>query len=140
MTLQMVWVLENSPSRTIAPVLFQKFFLIRKVYLKPNTTSVFGIFFFHITKILKSFLTMWGYGITGYGGSRPGIQIQKDFCIKINIPKKNYWILRIGTMGSLSSLQKSEFLKLIILFFHYFWCQNWDQWHKMSGKITHIIY
>ena len=40
--------------------------------------------------------------------------------------------------GSLSSLQKSEFLKLIISFFHYFWCQNWDQWHKMSGKNTHI--
>ena len=27
----------------------------------------------------------------------------------------------------LSSLQKSEFLKLIISFLHYFWCQNWDQ-------------
>jgi hypothetical protein len=25
---------------------------------------------------------------------------------------------------SLSSLKKSEFLKLIISFFHYFWCQN----------------
>jgi len=40
----------------------------------------------------------------------------------------------------LSSLQKSEFLKLIISFFHYFWCQNWDQWHKMSGKNTHIYF
>ena len=40
--------------------------------------------------------------------------------------------------GSLSSLQKSEFLKLIFSFFHYFWCQNQDQWHKMSGKNTHI--
>ena len=40
-------------------------------------------------------------------------------------------------MGSLSSLQKSEFLKLIISFFHYFWSQNWDQWHKMSRKNTH---
>ena len=39
---------------------------------------------------------------------------------------------------SLSSLQKSEFVKLIILFFHYFRCQNWDRWHKMSGKNTHI--
>jgi hypothetical protein len=25
---------------------------------------------------------------------------------------------------SLSSLQKSEFFKVIISFFHYFWCQN----------------
>ena len=40
--------------------------------------------------------------------------------------------------GSLRSLKKSEFLKLIISFFHYFWCQNQDQWHKMSGKNTHI--
>ena len=69
-----------------------------------------------------------------------GIQNYKDFCIKINIPKGNYWILRIGLMGSLSSLQKSEFVKLIISFFHYFWCQNWDQWHKMSGKNTHIYF
>ena len=42
--------------------------------------------------------------------------------------------------GSLSSLQKSEFLKLIISFFHYFWCQNWNQWHKMSGKNSHIFF
>ena len=40
--------------------------------------------------------------------------------------------------GSLRSLKKSEFLKLIISFFHYFWCQNQDQWHKMSGKNTQI--
>ena len=25
-------------------------------------------------------------------------------------------------------------------FFHYFWCQNWDLWHKMSGKNIHIIF
>ena len=29
---------------------------------------------------------------------------------KINIHKENYWILRIGLMGSLSSLQKSELI------------------------------
>ena len=80
------------------------------------------------------------YGITGYGISSPEIQNQKDFCIKINIPKGNYWILRIGLMVSLSSWQKSDFLKLIISFFHYFWCQNWDQRHKMSGKNTHIYF
>ena len=28
--------------------------------------------------------------------------------------------------GGLRSLQKLEFLKLIISFFHYFWCKNWD--------------
>ena len=40
--------------------------------------------------------------------------------------------------GGLRSLQKSEFLKLIISFFHHFCSQNWNQWHKMSGKNTHI--
>ena len=39
---------------------------------------------------------------------------------------------------SLSSLQKSEFLKLIISLSHYFFCQNWDQWHKMSEKNNHV--
>ena len=42
--------------------------------------------------------------------------------------------------GSLSSLQKSEILKLIISLFRWFWCQNWDQWHKMSEKNTHIYF
>ena len=55
-------------------------------------------------------------------------------------PKGNYWILRIGLTEILSSLEKSEFLKLIISFFHYFWCQNWDQWHKMSGKNTNLYF
>ena len=32
----------------------------------------------------------WHYGITGYQVATPGIQNQKDFCIKINIPKGNY--------------------------------------------------
>ena len=91
-----------------------------------------------LISVLKSIYVR--YGITDYGVSRPGIQNWKDFCMKINIPKGNYWILRIGLMGSLSSLQKSELLNLIISFFHNFWCQNWDQWHKMSGKNTHIYF
>ena len=45
-------------------------------------------------------------------------KIRQIFCIKINIPKGNFLILRIGLMGSLSSLQKSEGLKLITLKFH----------------------
>ena len=54
---------------------------------------------------------------------------------------RNTWMVPNAEMAqSLSSLQKSEFLKLIISFFHYFWCQNWDQWHKMSGKNTHIYF
>jgi len=41
----------------------------------------------------------------------------------------NFWILRIGLAGILSSLQKSQFLNLNISFLHYFWCQNWNQWY-----------
>ena len=37
------------------------------------------------------------------------------FFLRINIPKGNFWILKIGLTGSFSSLQKPEFLKLIIL-------------------------
>ena len=48
----------------------------------------------------------------------------------------NYFQLLLG----LRSLQKSAFLKLTILLFQYFWCQNWDQWHKLSGKNTHIFF
>ena len=40
------------------------------------------------------------------------------FCIKINISKGNFRILRIGQTGCLSSVQNSELLKLIILIFH----------------------
>ena len=42
-------------------------------------------------------------------------------------PKGNFWILKIRLMGGFSSLQKSKFLMLIIYFFHYLWCHNWDQ-------------
>jgi hypothetical protein len=34
-----------------------------------------------------------------------GYKIKKGFWIKINLPKWNYWILRIGLTGSISSLQ-----------------------------------
>ena len=40
----------------------------------------------------------------------------------------------------LSSLQKAEFLKLIVLFLHYFWHQIRDQWLKLSGKNTQIFF
>ena len=48
----------------------------------------------------------------------------------------NYFHLLLG----LRSFQKSAFLKLTILFCQYFCCQNWDQWHKLSGKNTHIFF
>ena len=48
------------------------------------------------------------YGNTGYGVSGPGIQNQKGFCLKINIPKGNYWILRIGVMGRCRKVPKFD--------------------------------
>ena len=44
------------------------------------------------------------YGNTGYGVSSLGIQIQKDVCLKINIPKGNYYILRNDVMGRCQNL------------------------------------
>ena len=45
------------------------------------------------------------------------VQNYKDFCLRINIPKGNFLVLRIQLMGSISRLQKSELLKLIIFIF-----------------------
>ena len=44
----------------------------------------------------------------------------------------------VCTYFQLLLVLSSAVLKMIISFFHYFWCQNWDQWHEMSGKTTHI--
>ena len=55
-----------------------------------------------------------------------------------NSESKIFFLLSSSAMCS--GLQNSEFLKLIISFFNYFWCQNWDLWYKMSGKNTHIYF
>ena len=39
------------------------------------------------------------YGNTGCRVFKQGLQNWKDFCLKINIPRENYEILRIGVMG-----------------------------------------
>ena len=59
------------------------------------------------------------YGITGGGVFKAGIQNWKGFCIRINCSQMKLLNFENWTItGSLSSLQKSEFLKLIILIFH----------------------
>ena len=45
------------------------------------------------------------------------------FTKKSNVEKCFFDICNTEMAQSLSSLQKSEFLKLIVSFFHYFWCQ-----------------
>ena len=71
---------------------------------------------------------------------RPRQLTQASFLQK-NQTLQNVFLISVTQRAqSLSSLQKSEFLKLIISFFHYFGCQNWDQCHKMSGKNTYIYF
>ena len=77
--------------------------------------------FIRVSKVVahhKTLLTQWRY------------LLMSRFHANIFLITTTYFELRTV----LSSLQKSEFLKLIILFFHYFWQQNWNQWHKLSGK------
>ena len=52
------------------------------------------------------------YGNTGYGVSSLGI-----FCLKIYIPKRNYWILRIGVVGRCQQCQNFTFN--VNFFFHW---------------------
>ena len=47
------------------------------------------------------------YGNTSYGVSSPGIQNYKGLCQQINLPKGNYWILRIGVVTSCQTSSKS---------------------------------
>ena len=92
----------------------------------------------HTQSILKTFNIFCTHDIYFFTVKSENLEKQNN--IMAWTPKRNYWISRIGLMGTLSSLQKSVVLKLIISFFHYFWCQNWDQWHKMSEKHTHVYF
>ena len=49
------------------------------------------------------------YGNTGYRVFKWGLQNWKDFCFKINIPKKYFWILRTGLMGRCQKVPKFDF-------------------------------
>ena len=51
-----------------------------------------------------------------------------------------FWYKLLPNTYGPQKFQKSEFLKLIISLLHYFWHQNWAQWHKMSGENTHLYF
>ena len=56
-----------------------------------------------ITKIIAKQVSLpcsHHYGNMGCGVFKRGLQNQKDFCIRINIPKGNYQILSFGLMVS----------------------------------------
>ena len=48
-------------------------------------------------------------GSTGCRVFKQGVQNWKDFCLKISIPKGNYWILRIGVMGRCQKMPNFDF-------------------------------
>ena len=77
----------------------------RQVRALPSKSSVLKSKIFYTTCVWM--ITV--YGNTGYGVSSPGIQNQKDFCLKINISKGNFWILRIGIMGRCQKSQNLTF-------------------------------
>ena len=45
------------------------------------------------------------YGNMGCGVFKRGVKNYKDFCLRINILKGNYWILRIGLVGRCQKVQ-----------------------------------
>ena len=49
------------------------------------------------------------YGNTGCQVFKQGVQNWKYFCLKINIPKGNDWILRFGLMASWQKVPKFDF-------------------------------
>ena len=68
------------------------------------------------------------YGNTGCGVFKRGFKIRKIFCIRINIPKGNYWILSFGLTANCQKVPKFDFqsqflcqnhLKLSQFFFHW---------------------
>ena len=71
-------------------------------------------------------------GNTGCWVFKRGIQNWKDFCLKINVPKGNYWILRIGLMGMPQKMPKfdfqSQFLlsKIIGIFLNFFFIKEYQ--------------
>ena len=88
--------------------------ILRRVGLPIRPKSTFGTI--HISRLrFPDILTLWHYRLWSFTTRDTKLE---TFLHKNQHLKRNYWILRIGLMGSLSSLQKSEVLKLIILIFH----------------------
>ena len=69
-------------------------------------------------------------GNTSYRVFKRRIQSWKYFCLRINIPKGNCWILKIGLMGKCEKVPKSDFQsrfstsKLIRIFLNCFSLNN----------------
>ena len=103
--------------------------------------------FIHLPLILATLIWIWMISLGTASNQiylvtfRPRQLTQASF-LKINQTLQIFFfdICNAEMAHGLSSLQKSEFLKLIISFFNYFCSQNWNQCHKMIGKNTHIYF
>ena len=78
-------------------------------------------------------------------------QSRKDFCLKVNIPKGNYWILRINVMGRYQKVPKFDFQsqfstsKIIRIFLNFFSLKNINlvahfYWHSLITSILKSCY
>ena len=76
-------------------------FLIRKLHILSKTW-----------KVIPEVPHLYSMALPVVEFSRQGYKIGKVFPLKSTVVKWNYWIFRIWLMGSLSSLQKSEFSKV----------------------------
>ena len=60
---------------------------------------------------------LWQHGLSST--SRRGVQNWKYFCLKINMPKGNYWILRIGVTSTYQHLTFKNHWNFSHFFFHW---------------------
>ena len=65
----------------------------------------------HKKRTHRSELCIDRYGIPGCRVFKRGVQNWKDFCLKINIPKGNYWNLKIGVNGKVSKSAEIQLSK-----------------------------
>ena len=85
-------------------------------------------------KFNKSFCLSWSlwkkltqrYGNMSCWVFKWGVHIWKFFWLKINIPKGNYWILRIGVMGRCLEVQEFTMSKIIGIFLNFFSLKNFN--------------
>ena len=77
---------------------FATFYLIKWAFLLMTSQL------FHSSHLMITWAYSALYGNTGCWVFKRGIQNYKDFCLKINMPKWNSWVLRIGIMASCQKL------------------------------------
>ena len=70
--------------------------LIRSLIAQPIKLNQQNTFLIWLPVTWASWVN--NYGSTGCRVFKRGVQNLKDFCLRINILKGNYWILRIGLM------------------------------------------